>query len=145
MLAGRKTVELRRRALRVPVGTRVWIYETIPGGRVAALAEVSAIDEAAPAEIWRRYRDRAGISEEAFREYFAGTDQGCAVVLRQIQPLREPLPLTDLRRRLGTFVAPQFYRNLQAGGPELSLFRRFSPHLCSGADRPRGSRQRQMD
>src|SRR5438132_1393736 len=79
MLSGDKTVELRRRPLRVPIGTTVWIYETIPSGRIGAMAEVSAVDESTPAEIWRRYGDRVGVNKRTFSSYFAGSTQACAV------------------------------------------------------------------
>ena len=128
MLNGDKTVELRRRPVRVPVGTRVWIYETIPSGRVGAMAEVSAIDEDTPAEIWRRHRNRVGISQQAFSSYFMGAKHGCAVVFRRVQPLRRALELTELRQLLGVFVAPQFYRKLPPNGAESKLFQRFAPH-----------------
>jgi predicted nucleic acid-binding protein len=42
MLVGEKKVELRRRALRIPVGTRIWIYSKAP------YAAVAAVDEGAP-------------------------------------------------------------------------------------------------
>jgi predicted transcriptional regulator len=124
MLSGAKTVELRRRPVRVPIGTTVWIYETIPSGRVGAMAEVSAVEEGTPAEIWSRWGDRAGISRRVFFSYFAGSKHGCALVLRRILPLREPLELAVLRRSLGAFAAPQFYRKLKRNGPELRLFQR---------------------
>jgi len=127
MLSGVKTVELRRRPIRVSVGTTVWIYETVPSGRLGAVAEVSAIEENTPVEIWSRYGNRVGISEDAFFSYFEGSERGCAVVFGQILPLRKPLELTVLRSSLGTFVAPQFYRKLKMNGPELTLFRRSAP------------------
>jgi predicted transcriptional regulator len=124
MMSGIKTVELRRRPIRVPIGTTVWIYETVPSGRVGAMAEISAVEEDTPAEIWNRYGDRTGISRQVFFSYFAGSKHGCALVFRQILPLRKPLALASLRGTLGAFAAPQFYRKLKSNGPELRLFKR---------------------
>jgi predicted transcriptional regulator len=126
ILNGNKTVELRRRPIRVSVGTNIWIYETIPGGRVAARAKISAICEGTPAEVWRRFRHRVGISEYEFEMYFQATQYACAVVLSGIEPLKKPLMLTHLRKSLGTFTAPQFYRKLRTNGPELALFQTFA-------------------
>lgn len=127
MLAGKKTVELRRRPIRVSVGTTVWIYETIPNGRVGAKAIIADMFESTPDEIWKRFKHQVGISEQEFISYFEGADCACAVVLRGIVPLRKPLRLADLRKALGAFVAPQFYRKLPTNGPELTLFRAFAP------------------
>lgn len=129
ILSGDKTVELRRRPVRVSVGTTVWIYETVPRCRVGARAQVSEICEDTPTEIWRRFGDQVGISREQFASYFEGADYACAVVLSEVVPLRTPLQLADLRESLGAFVAPQFYRKLQMNGPELTLFRTFAPGM----------------
>jgi predicted transcriptional regulator len=129
MLNGAKTVELRRRPIRVPVGTTVWIYVTVPTGRVGAMAKVLAIEENTPSELWRRYQDRVGISQGAFFSYFKDSRQGCAVVFQRILPLQTPLGLTALRKSLGTFVPPQFYRKLELNSPELALFKRSAPGI----------------
>jgi predicted transcriptional regulator len=129
ILRGEKTVELRRRVLRIPVGTRVWIYETVPGGCVAALAEIAAVAEGSPEDIWMRYGRQAAITQEAFFAYFAGSHQSCAVVLRKVIPLRRALALRELRASLGRFVAPQFYRKLPENGAEISLLRKFVPEV----------------
>ena len=127
MLRGDKSVELRRRSIRVPIGTTVWIYETVPSGRVGAVAEVSAVDESVPNEVWSRYRNRIGLSRQAFLSYFEGSERACAVVFRRIRPLRRSLGLAELRTALGAFVAPQFYRKLPQDSTELALFRELVP------------------
>ena len=110
------------------MGTRVWIYETVPGGRVAAIAEVSAIEEASPKDIWERHGDHAAISEQEFFWYFAGVAVGCAILLDNVTALRRPLSLGELRHSLGAFAPPQFYRRLDSNGAELSLFRSQAPN-----------------
>jgi predicted transcriptional regulator len=134
MLGGNKSVEVRRRAIRVPVGTTVWIYETVPSGRIGVSAEISALDEGVPDEIWRRYHDRLGISRKAFLSYVNGSEQACVVVLGRITPLRRSLRLTELRTALGAFTVPQFYRRLAQDGPELSLLRGCSGVLAANQD-----------
>lgn len=126
MLRGEKSVELRRRRIHVSVGTTVWIYETSPSGRLGGISKVSAIYENTPVEIWKEYGDRAGIAQDDFFTYFKGVTWGCVVVLTAVRPLRMPLQLADLRKLLGVFVAPQFYRKLEADGPEVTLFREYA-------------------
>lgn len=123
VLIGNKTVELRRRPVRVAVGTTVWIYETVPSGRLGARAMVANIVEGTPSEIWARFRREVGISEEDFSLYFQGADYACAVVLTDIVPLAKRPALSELRLRLGAFVAPQFYRRLSIDSPEVLMFR----------------------
>lgn len=126
MLRGEKTVELRRRPVRAPVGTTVWIYETVPAGRIRVVAELAAVDESAPDELWRRHQNCVGITRAAFRSYFAGSAVAFALVLRRLRPLPKSPRLTELRAELGEFVAPQFYRTLAQDSRELKLFRAYS-------------------
>jgi predicted transcriptional regulator len=127
MVAGEKTVELRRRAMRVPAGTRVWIYSTVPNGWVGAVGEVSYVHESRPCEIWDRFAERAGISRQAFNGYFNGADRGCAIIFRRIVPLQRAVLLDDLRRHVGSFHPPQFYKRLDPTGKELALLRVAAP------------------
>ena len=127
MVAGQKTVELRRRAMRVPIGTRVWIYATLPSGCVGAVGEVSHVHEIPPRAIWNRFADRAGISKQAFYEYFDGSNLGYAIVFQRIVPLNRAILLDDLRRQVGSFHPPQFYKRLDPAGKELALLRVAAP------------------
>lgn len=126
MLSGEKTVELRRRPVRAPIGTTVWIYETVPAGRLRIVAQLAAIEESSPDSLWRRHRSRVGITRDAFSSYFEGSERACALVLREVRPLSRPPKLPELRSALGEFVAPQFYRKLAQDGPELALYRKYS-------------------
>ena len=127
MVAGEKTVELRRRAVRVPAGTRVWIYSTIPNGWVGAVGEVSYVYESQPNEIWSRFAQRTGISRQDFNGYFSGSHSGCAIVFRRIVPLEKAILLEDLRRHVGSFHPPQFYKRLDPTSKELAFFRIAAP------------------
>jgi predicted transcriptional regulator len=128
MIAGSKSVELRRRRLKVAPGTRVWIYSTAPDARVKAVATVHHVETAEPERIWSNYKDIAGVSAEEFRNYLAGCRFCCAVVLREIRPLAKAAHLSDLRQRLRRFHPPQFFKRLQSGAPELALLRKLVAH-----------------
>jgi predicted transcriptional regulator len=123
ILRGEKTIELRRRPVRVSAGTTVWIYETAPKGRLGARAQIAAIFESTPTEVWRRFGHCVGVTKEEFFAYFKGTVYACALLLKRVIALENPLRLLHLRKRLGSFVAPQFYRKLENDGREVSLFR----------------------
>lgn len=123
MLSGSKTVELRRRKLSVTPGTRVWIYKTAPSGVVAACAEIERVESGSPAELWRSHCSNLGISVAAFYRYLNGRNTAYAVVLKNIQPVRQ-LTLNALRNKSENFHPPQFFRRIYAGQPELRALRR---------------------
>ncbi len=127
MLAGHKTVELRRRALHVVPGTRVWIYCTYPTSQVRAVATIKGILTAPPREIWDKYGDRSGLLRTEFDSYFDKTQIGCAIVLSDIQRLCSPLALATIRKRIKRFQPPQFFKRLTPNCPEFSLLRKTQP------------------
>ncbi len=119
ILEGRKTIELRRRALRVSRGTRVWIYSKSPHAVVEAVAVIDQVISAPPNKLWRDYKDRLGLSETEFRAYFLDANFGCALVLKNIQQLPFAVSLAELRRHSASFQPPQFFVRLRDNNPAL--------------------------
>jgi predicted transcriptional regulator len=122
MLSGKKNVELRRRALHVDPGTRVWIYCTQPTAQVRVVAIIRHIVTAPPREIWQRYGSMSGLLKPEFDSYFHKSQVGCAIVLSNIQLLRSPLSLEAIRRSAKRFQPPQFFKRLSSDCPEFALF-----------------------
>jgi predicted transcriptional regulator len=85
IISGCKAVEIRRRRLNVPVGTRLWIYSTRPDACVSVVARVRTIEVGSPGELWLRIQSMAGVSEEAFAEYCSGLDVVTAVYLHEVE------------------------------------------------------------
>ncbi len=121
ILAGVKSVELRRRAPRLQSGTRAWLYSTLPVGEVVAMLTIDRVVEAPLTELWRQYGLRTAIARPAFDAYFAGLDRGAALIIRDVQALKEPVSLQALRED-GAFQPPQFYRRMKAGTPKALLW-----------------------
>jgi len=128
MLAGTKTIELRRRAVRVPKGTHVWIYSKVPVGQLRACGVVKEVVEGTPKEIWDGYGHLSGITTEEFDAYYAGSETACALVFSQVNEIPPSLTLNTLRTKLQTFHPPQFFKHLSQDSKELQLFRQ---HLYS--------------
>jgi predicted transcriptional regulator len=122
MIRGCKTVELRRRRLPAKAGTRIWIYSTLPTGKLTAIGIVSSVHCCSPTDIWNKFGPKTGVSIMDFNNYFAGVQNGCAIVFTKITGLDRLLSLSDLRAHLGAFSPPQFFRTLQPKDPELKLF-----------------------
>ena len=120
ILDGKKSVELRRRAPRISDGTRAWLYATLPEGQVVALLTIDTVVEAPLGEIWNRYGQKAAIRREAFDAYFTGLETGAALIIRDVQAMKVPVSLNEIRQH-GAFQPPQFYRRMRAGSPELAL------------------------
>ncbi|MFN3574084.1 MAG: ASCH domain-containing protein [Phenylobacterium sp.] len=120
IVTGLKSVELRRRAPRISRGTRAWLYSTLPVGQVVAVLTIDEVVEAPLTDLWQRYASRAAIAREDFDAYFAGLSQGAALIIREVQALKSPVSLSEMREG-GAFQPPQFYRRVRAGAPEARL------------------------
>lgn len=119
ILAGKKHVELRRRAMNVKAGTIVWIYVKLPVGRVVGSAKVSAAHSLAPATLWRRFANVCGITRSEFFEYFDGRPKGFALGLHDPQRLAGSVSLMELREASAGFQPPQFFIRIAADSPLL--------------------------
>jgi predicted transcriptional regulator len=94
ILAGEKTVELRRRRPAFDPGTVVLIYSSSPNQHVCGIFETGKIIEAEPSRMWRRVRHRAGITKRDFDAYFDGCDLAYAIEVhnaRRIPPAQLPV------------------------------------------------------
>lgn len=120
ILVGEKGVELRRRAPRIADGTRAWLYSTLPVGQVVALLTIDTVVEAPLNEIWSLYGQQAAIRREAFEAYFSGLATGAVLIIRDVQALKVPVSLDEIRQH-GAFQPPQFYRRMRAGSPEIRV------------------------
>jgi predicted transcriptional regulator len=113
ILAGTKTVELRRRIPPVMIGTRLWIYATQPVGAVIGTATIEAIVRGTPEVIWNLCADRAYVSRPEFDRYFSGTSQAIGISLRGAQKI-EAIEIERLRNwRIG-FHPPQVMLKITA-------------------------------
>lgn len=106
ILAGTKTVELRRRFLNLPVGSTLWIYSTLPVGAIVAVATLSYIDYDKPERLWRKYSRDVGIQNNHFDAYFDGCQLGVALRLTDVREVT-PLALEAIREIRGVRQIPQ--------------------------------------
>jgi predicted transcriptional regulator len=117
ILGGRKTVELRRRAMNVKVGATVWIYAKRPVGSIIGRAKVRNIYFQAPSTLWRKFGPACGISRGEFFSYFEGVTQAMALELSECRRLGSSLTLESLRQFNAGFQPPQFFARLKIGTP----------------------------
>ena len=111
ILAGKKTVELRRRfPASAPTATvsYAYIYSSSPERAMVGVAEIKVVRKLMVAEIWERYSAVAFIEKPDFDAYFDGLDEGFALEFGTVRPFESPLSLAELRARVG-FEPPQSF------------------------------------
>src|SRR5438270_756089 len=113
MASGEKTIELRRRRLRVRPGTTVWVYSKAPRATVDVSATVESVVAGSPEQLWKSYGQKLGISRSELMTYLSDAEVGYAVVLKNIQTLDRRVRLSDLREHCRWFHPPQFFKRLE--------------------------------
>lgn len=117
ILAGTKTVEVRRRPIRAPGGTLLLLYASAPTMSILGTAELSKVDVQDPDVAWKEHEQELGLTREEFDTYLTGSDVAHLIHVLNPQPLDEPLPLSDLRASASKFTPPQSFRYVTAQDP----------------------------
>lgn len=120
ILAGRKTVEFRRRSMNIVAGTTLWMYAKVPLGAVIGCASITGNESRSPTTLWRKYGRVSGLSRSDFFDYFSGVEKGIALKIEQPNRLHHGLSLGELRRASVGFHPPQFYSRIP---PEHPLYK----------------------
>lgn len=109
ILAGQKTVELRRRfPVSAPNGTLAYIYSTSPVKAMVGTASIRDVLKLPVEQIWVEFENTASIDKLLFDRYFDGVDYGYALVFDEVKTFARPLPLSELREKFG-FEPPQSF------------------------------------
>ena len=107
ILAGDKTVELRRTVPKIVVPTRALLYATTPVRALLGTCVIASVESADLAVLWREYGSRTALLYEEFQQYFEGVRMGTALSLTQPRPLDRPIPLENLQAKPQSFRPPQ--------------------------------------
>ena len=109
ILAGQKTVELRRRfPVSAPKGTLAYIYSSSPVKAMVGTASIRDVLKLPIEQIWAEFESTAFIEKPLFDKYFEGLNHGCALVFDKVKSFSRPLPLHELREKFG-FEPPQSF------------------------------------
>lgn len=116
ILAGTKTIEVRRVKPRIHLPTQALLYASggtraLVGTCVVERADLYLVDD-----LWEQHGDATALTRSEFDAYLQGRDSGVALTLTQPKPLETPKPLHLLRQKL-SFRPPQ---SLAYMTPELS-------------------------
>jgi predicted transcriptional regulator len=113
ILAGTKTIELRRRIPKLASGTKLWIYATRPTAAIVGVATVTEVARAHPKTIWKQHRSGAGVDHGSFKAYFNGSQEGFAILLSSVKRVG-PVTIAQLREIRDGFHPPQVLTVLTA-------------------------------
>ncbi len=111
IMAGEKTVELRRSRMQATPGSQVLLYSSSPVKAVVATAVLERIDSRGPEELWSRSGAVSAVTKAEFDKYFAGAERAYGLHLHNVTSLPEPISLRELRDGLGV-EPPQSFRYL---------------------------------
>lgn len=112
ILAGSKTVEVRRQRVAAPPGTPVLLYATAPTMALVGMARIAAVHVASPREVWSAHREQTGITRREYDAYMSGAALASGLTLEDPVAFEEPVTLGALRTA-GTFHPPQSYRYMR--------------------------------
>lgn len=116
ILAGTKTIEIRRRPVNAASGTPVILYASSPLRAVVGTARLASVDTHDPDTAWHRYRRTFGLSRDEYDAYLDGVTSVYLLRLQRVNRLNEPLPLQDLRQD-APFQPPQSFRYIAPSDP----------------------------
>ena len=106
ILSGMKTIELRRRFPDMPIGSKLWIYSTLPVGAIIAVVTLDSINRDSPENLWLKYSEKAQIKLSEFNAYFLGCTSGIALDLSNVKTVK-PIDLQSIRKIRGVKSIPQ--------------------------------------
>lgn len=113
ILAGRKTVELRKTRPSVSAGQRVALYATSPTQAVVATCVIGSVDVGKPRELKSDLLEAASVTSDEYDTYFAGSTQAVGLHLRDVVMLPRPITLASIRERR-TWHPPQTWHFMDA-------------------------------
>ncbi|MFF4571430.1 ASCH domain-containing protein [Streptomyces sp. NPDC001410] len=116
ILAGGKTVEVRRQRVAAPPGTPVLLYATPPTMALVGMARIASVHVASPKEVWSAHRTQTGITRREYDACMSGATQASGLTLEDPVSFDEPVTLSALRSA-GAFHPPQSCRYMK--GDEL--------------------------
>lgn len=115
ILSGEKTVELRRRALRITEGAKIWLYCKAPIASISAVCQLRYSETLSKADLWTKHSPQLALSRSEYDAYLEGRDSAHALVLSEVRSLDQPIDLVAARALRLNFQPPQFFMHLRPG------------------------------
>ncbi len=127
ILAGRKTVELRRVRSKLEKGDVVLIYAPRPVMALVGGFVVKEVIVAQPGHLWRQVGSVSGLTKHQFTHYYSGASVAFGICIDTPWRLDKPVSLAVLKRCWSRFTPPQCFRYL--GAKEMRMAESFNINL----------------
>lgn len=96
ILNGTKNVEFRRVWASKPISHLV-LYSTSPEMKVVAILELKEVIKNRKTFLWEISKQyKGGITRSKLRQYFFGKNEGYAIVINKVIPLKQPIKLNEV-------------------------------------------------
>ena len=113
ILSGRKKVEVRRMFSKKWKGSKVSIYASGSERSIVGEALIKDVVFDRPENIWKRFSDQIGCTNEKFDKYTASKDKVYAIVLEDAVPYHKSISIGEISSLLKEHLRPpQNYYNL---------------------------------
>ena len=106
ILKGEKQYEFRKVIFKDRKVERIYIYSSSPVKRIVGVFVVGDIIEDHPKRIWKKCKEKSGINEEDFFNYFNGNEKGYAIRIDNLEPVEYPI---DPKSLSSDFIPPQSF------------------------------------
>lgn len=114
ILNGDKLIEIRKKFNHKWAKKRVTLYSTSPTKCVMGYASIHNIVSDSPRNIWEQFGSVLGCTRKEFDSYTQGLAKVYAIQLVNVNPYKNPIPLTQLSWFLDTdLTPPQSYASLR--------------------------------
>ncbi|MCP4721343.1 MAG: hypothetical protein GY860_17960 [Desulfobacteraceae bacterium] len=110
---GSKVIEIRKKFSKKWRGCRISIYSSSPEQAIVGYSTIDRIDKDSPNNIWDKFESSICCSKKQFDEYVKDSKKIFAIHLKNFEPYRSPLFLSQLSYILKRdIIAPQSYLSL---------------------------------
>jgi len=114
ILNKKKTVEIRRKFDDKWISRKVVLYSSSPIQALVGQAFIDSIIKGPPEYIWQQFNESIGITKEEYDNYTADSQIVSAIVLKDVSPYNEIIPLEIITFWIGKELkAPQSYLSLK--------------------------------
>ena len=110
IIAGRKKYEFRKSIYKTKNVKKIYIYSSSPEQRIVAMFTPSEVIEDSPVNLWRKYKNNAGISKDDFFNYFENKASGFAISIDFLQIFPDPINPKDI---ISEFTPPQSFQYIK--------------------------------
>lgn len=114
---GEKKIEFRK--LNIPKNiNHVVLYVTAPEQKITGYFSIKEIIQDKPSELWRKFSNISGTTEEFFNKYYKEQEAGLGLLVNEVNILKNPCTLEQVGNitkppQSFFYIDSKFWRNLK--------------------------------